>query len=220
MSTSFTVKENDFKKPPADSYYVDLCFIALKKSQKPGLDDYLNWTWLIADVPGQEEFFKMGARIFSSTPMVPTLKNRFGKFLEVLNGSLEKGMTGTIEDLILKRYRVKAFVKVIETPDKDSVLRIEDLIKGTAKEGVGIGVEGCTGDLRELANAMLEEMKLPRMKNIEKADKRSEPQRTEQHSSPLTPREPVRRPEFSRPQKPATNNEAPKEGAKKFENFQ
>lgn len=152
-----TVSESEFNTPPMDAYYFDLVFIEKRESTRSDWDDYFTWHWRFANVAGQEKWWKQGSRASSTTPLNPTLQNRFGQFLRVLLGGLNKGQEITMNDIIYGKFRVKAFLKHKENkkqPDQP-FCNIEDLVPDSVQKGVGCGINGANGKLRETVNIWL-----------------------------------------------------------------
>ena len=157
----FKVEKSVFKTPPEESYWLDLVWIELVTGGKFG--DSYRWHWKIADVDGQLEW-KM-CRATTQTATTPTTQNSFGKLLKVLNnGVLEENQVGTTDDLVLKKYRIKGFLKHNKkTYDGDEVIfcNVKDFIEGSAKADVGIGINGASEKMKENINKMLLNRGLP-----------------------------------------------------------
>jgi len=146
----FKVKSSDFVTPPVDAYFFDLIFIeeAVGKDNNP----MLRWHWLMADIPAQQGKDVKGGRASTLTGIVPTLNNRFGKILKALSGGLELGATGSTDDLILGKFRVKAPIK--HKPGKDGAVfcNIEELFEGQVWKGEGVGSDGVWDSLKDVVN--------------------------------------------------------------------
>ena len=152
----WTVKKAEFLIPPQDSYYLDLIFVEEVESNVADREPYYRWHWRIAPVAGQEKYSEVGCRASSQTSLTPTIGNRFGAFLKVLYGNLEVGATGSLEDLIFAKYRVKGFLKHNKQKGTDNVFcNIDTLIEDTVRKGEGLGIEGSSGKLRETINDWL-----------------------------------------------------------------
>jgi len=163
----FQVKESSNRVPPEDSYWLDLVWIELCEGN---LGDYYRWHWVVADVEGQKEW--AGCRGTGQTSLTPTLNNRFGAFLEVLNGGLQVDEVGSTEDLIMAKYRVKGFVEHNKKTYKNEEVtfaNVSKLIEGSSKKGQGIGYQGVSERLKPEVNKFLAEKGLPLLKISEQA---------------------------------------------------
>jgi hypothetical protein len=158
----FRVEKSDFKVPPEDSYFLDLIWIeSVEYTQGPAY----KWHWRIADILAQKEW--AGIPVSSLTSRTPTLKNRFGKFLEAIRGALEEGVGGTTEDICLASYRVKGFVvhkKDIVDNEEVTFCNVERLIEGSAKRGEGAGIQGAGDKLKPIINEYLAKVGKPLLK--------------------------------------------------------
>jgi hypothetical protein len=157
----FKVEKNDFPVPPSDSYFLDLVWIeSVEYSNGPAY----KWHFKIADIETQNKL--SDCFVSALTSRVPTMKNRFGKFLDVLNGGLEVGGEGTTEELCLKSFRVKGFVK---QSDDAQFANVDSLIEKTAEVGKGCGISGAYNKLKEVINEYLGKAGKPLLKLEEKA---------------------------------------------------
>lgn len=158
----YKVEEGGFKVPPEDSYWVDLVWIEEIQGEK---GPYYRWHWIVAEVPGQEEH--VGARATSQTSLVPTMGNRFGAFLDVLQGEVSVDEQGSTEDLVKRQYRVKAFIehknKTYEGKEV-TFCNVTKLIEGSTKPGEGVGYHGAWDKLKPSINEWLQKSGQPTLK--------------------------------------------------------
>jgi hypothetical protein len=163
--SKYKVEENNFVVPPEDSYWLDLAWIQEIEGDR---GPYLKWWWTIADVEGQHEYAV--AKPSSQTSLTPTLNNRFGAFLNVLLGGIAVDDTGSTDDLIKAKFRVKGFVehnKKIYDGEERTFLNVTKLIEGTSSKGGGIGCAGVPGKFAQEVNVWLEEQGLPPLPSAE-----------------------------------------------------
>jgi hypothetical protein len=166
----YKVEKNDFPVLPSDSYFLDLVWIQKLEGAK---GPYYRWHWVLAEVASQMELIKQFGKcpVSSQTPVVPTLGNRFGHFIDVLIGKVAENDEGSTEAIVARKFRVKAFVehnkKNVDGAER-VYCNVEKLIVGTAKEGEGIGYKGVPEYLKEEVNEVLAKAGKPLLEIKEK----------------------------------------------------
>jgi len=178
----FQVKETNFRTPPEDTYWLDLVWIDENPEGKFGPN--YNWHWMVSDVEAQKEW--AGCRATSQTPIQPTVQNRFGEFLHALLGKLQVDMTGSTEDLVMAKFRVKGFIehnKVKRQSGEESIFcNVKKLIEGSSKKGEGIGYHGVSERLKPKVNVFLQSKGLPLLK----IEEQGQPQPQSQGAKPTS----------------------------------
>jgi hypothetical protein len=140
----YKVKEKDFETPPENVYAMDLVGIDSMEGRK---GPFLRWRFVIADISEQDKY--AGVFVTAITPMMPTMNNRFGKFLQVLYPATQIGAEGDTEKIIDSKFRVKGFVEHNKTIDKGEEIiycNCSKFLEGSAQAGVGCGRQDLDAD--------------------------------------------------------------------------